>query len=82
MPISLDLCTCCLNLDTICGSVGNDFVYHACGHEFEFFHIIYDLLSDYRGMAKWFGAHHNQEARFGSAVKCKKGPQVLTWLFN
>jgi len=27
-------------------------------------------------MAKWFGAHYNQEARFSSAVKCKKGPQV------
>jgi len=29
-------------------------------------------------MAKWFGAHYNQEVRISSAVKCKKGPQVLT----
>jgi len=36
-------------------------------------HITYDSLSDYRGMAKWFGAHYNQEVRFIS-VKCKKGP--------
>jgi len=34
-------------------------------------------LSDYRGMAKWFGTHYNQEVRFSSAVKCKKGTQVL-----
>jgi|GEM_PF-4579994 len=33
-------------------------------------------------MAKWFGAHYNQEFRFSSAVKCKKGPQVLTSLLN
>jgi len=38
--------------------------------------------SDYRGMAKWFGAHYDQEVRFRSAVKCKKGPQVLTSLLN
>jgi len=25
---------------------------------------------DYRGMAKWFGAHYNQEVSFSSAVKC------------
>jgi len=31
-------------------------------------------------MAKWFGAHYNQEVRFNSAVKCKKGHQVLTLL--
>jgi len=24
--------------------------------------------------------HHDQEVRFSSAVKCKKGPQVLTSL--
>jgi len=30
-------------------------------------YITYDLLSDYRGVAKWFGAHYNQEARFSSA---------------
>jgi len=30
----------------------------------------------------WFGAHYNQEVRFSSAVKCKKGPQVLTWLLK
>jgi len=28
-------------------------------------------------MAKWFGAHYNQEVRFGSAVECKKGPQGM-----
>jgi len=33
-------------------------------------------------MAKWFGAHYNQEVRFSSAVKCKKGPQVLTSLLT
>jgi len=33
-------------------------------------------------MAKWIGAHYNQEVRFSSAVKCKKGPQVLTSLLN
>jgi len=33
-------------------------------------------------MAKWFGAHYNQEVRFSSAVKCKKRPQVLTSLLN
>jgi len=38
------------------------------------------LLSDFRGRAKWFGAHYNHKARFSSAVKCKKGPQVLTSL--
>jgi len=31
-------------------------------------------------MAKWFGVHYNQEDRFGSAVKYKKGPPVLTLL--
>jgi len=41
---------------------------------FLIFQITYDLLSDYRGMAKWFGAHYKS-----SAVKCKKGPQVLTF---
>jgi len=31
---------------------------------FLIFHITYDsLLSDYRGMAKWLGAHYNQEVR-------------------
>jgi len=33
-------------------------------------------------MAKWFGAHYNQEGRFGSAVKCKKGHQILSSLLN
>jgi len=40
------------------------------------------LLSDYRGLAKWFGAHYNQEVRFSSAVKCVKGPWVLTSLWG
>jgi len=40
------------------------------------------LLSDYRGMAKWFGAYYNEEVRFSSAVKCKKRPQVLTSPLN
>jgi len=40
------------------------------------------LLSEYRGMVKWFGAHYNQEVRFSSAVKCKTGSQVLTSLLN
>jgi len=81
-----------LQLQTsLCGSVGKDFVYHAYGHRFEsrlkckfsdFPHHLRLLLSDYRGMAKWFGVHYNQEVRFSSAVKCKKGPQVLTSLFN
>jgi len=29
-------------------------------------------------MAKWFGAHYNQEVRFSLPVKCKKGHQVFT----
>jgi len=33
-------------------------------------------------MGKWFGAHYNQEVCFSSAVKCKKGPQILTSLLN
>jgi len=33
-------------------------------------------------MAKWLGAHYNQEVRFSSADICKKGPQVLTSLLN
>jgi len=33
-------------------------------------------------MAKWFGAHCNQEVRLSSEVKCKKEPQVLTSLLN
>jgi len=40
------------------------------------------MLSDYRGMAKWFGAHYNQEVRFSWAVMCKKGPQILISLLN
>jgi len=72
-----------------CCIIGKDFVYHVCGHEFEsrlkwkfsnFPHHLWLLLSDYRGMAKCFGAHYNQEVRFISAVKCKKGPQVPTSL--
>jgi len=33
------------------------------------------LLSAYigKGLAKWFGAHYNQEFRSSSAAKCKKG---------
>jgi len=70
--------------DSLCGSVGKDFVYHACGHEFEsrlkwkfsnFPHHLRLLLSDYRGMAKCLRAHYNQEVRFSSAVKCKKDPR-------
>jgi len=72
----------CLLFVCLCGSVGEDLVYHACGHEFEsqlkwnffiFPHHLWLLLSDYRGMAKWFGAHYNQDVRFSLAVKCKKG---------
>jgi len=33
-------------------------------------------------MAKWFGAHYNQEVRFSSSVECKKGPHVLTSVLN
>jgi len=29
-------------------------------------------------MAEWFGTYYNQEVHFSSAVKCTKGPQVLT----
>jgi len=47
---------------------------------YNFPHYLWFLLSDYRG--KWFGAHYNQEVRCNSAVKCKKGPQVLTSLLN
>jgi len=42
---------------SLCGSVGNDFVYHACGYEldsrpkwkFSNFHHLWLLLSDYGG---------------------------------
>jgi len=76
---------------SLCGSVGKDFVCHACGHEFEsrpkwkfsnFPHHLWLVFSDYRGVAKWFEAHFNQEVRFSSAFKCKKVPQVLTSLLN
>jgi len=67
---------------SLCGSVGKDFIYHACGHESRlkwkfsnFPHHLWLLLSDYRGMAKWFEAHYNQEVRISSAVKCMKGPR-------
>jgi len=33
-------------------------------------------------MAKWCGAHYNQEVRFRSVVKCKNEPQVLTSLLK
>jgi len=50
-------------------------------HEnFLIFHIT--LLSDCRGMAKWFGAHYNEEVRFRSAVKGMNGSLVLTSLLN
>jgi len=71
----------------LCGSVGKDFVYHACGHELEsrlkwkfsnFPYHLWLLLSDYGVMSKWFGDHYNQEVHFSSAVNCKKWPQVLT----
>jgi len=54
-------------------------------HWYEFYQqnqIRWHLLRDYRGMAKWFGAQCNQEVRFSSAVKCKKGPQAITSLLN
>jgi len=25
----------------------------------------------------WFGAHYNQEVRFSSRIKCKKGPEII-----
>jgi len=68
-------------LASLCGSVGEDFVYHACGHEFKsrvkrkfsnFPHHLWLLLTDYRGIAEWFGVHYNQEVLFSSVVKCKK----------
>jgi len=66
---------------SLCGSVGKDFVYHVCGHEFEsrlkwkfsnFPHHLWLMLSDCRGTAKWFGAHYNQEVRFSSAISVRK----------
>jgi len=80
---SQTLCSISTGNSTVCYSVGKDFAYHACGHEFKsrlkwkfsnFPHHLWLLLSDYRGMVKWFGAHYNQEVRFSSAVKCKKRP--------
>jgi len=68
------------NEASLCGSVGKDLVYHACGHEFKsrmiwnflnFLLRLWLLFSDYWGMAKCFGAHYNH-VRFSSAVK--------TWL--
>jgi len=35
-----------------------------------------------RGVARLFQAHCNQEVRFSSSVKCRKGPQVLTSLLD
>jgi len=67
------------------------FVYNACVREFEsrlkwtfsnFPHHLWPMLSDYRGMAKWFRAHYNQEVRISPAVKCMKGLEVLTSLLN
>jgi len=34
------------------------------------------VLSDYRGIAKWFGAHYNQEALF-QQLKVRKDPLAL-----
>jgi len=72
-----------LKIASLCGSVGKDFVYHACGHEFEsrmewkisnFLHPLLLLLSDScRGMAMWFGAHYYQEVRFRIAVSTNRG---------
>jgi len=79
------------NKKSLCGSVGKDFINYVCSHKFEsrlkrkfsnFPHHLYLLLSDYRGMAKWFGAQYYQEVRFSSTVMYKKGPQVLTSLRN
>jgi len=43
-------------------------------NHFIIYHITYDyLLHDYRGMAKWFGAHYNSEVRFSSAVGTDNG---------
>jgi len=39
-------------------------------------------LGPHLSMAKWIGAHYNQEVRFSSAVMCVEGPQVLTSLLN
>jgi len=37
------------------------------------------LLSDYRDMAKWFGAHYNKEVRFSSAeLSVRKGSIILS----
>jgi len=80
-----------LHTASLSGSIGKDFAYHASGHEFEsrlkwnlsnFPHHLWLLLSDDRGMAKWFWAHYNHEVHFSSAVKAKKGPQVVTSLLN
>jgi len=58
-PASSTVCLSPQYVPTLWGSVGKDFVYHACGHEFE--SSTSSLLSDYRyrGMAKWFRAHYN-----------------------
>jgi len=45
---------------------------------FLIFYITYDSYYGIIGMAKWFGAHFNQEVRFYSAVNCKKDP----WTYN
>jgi len=54
----------------LCDSVAKDFFYHACGREFDsqlkckfsdFPHHLWLLLSDYRGIAKWFVAHYDEE---------------------
>jgi len=36
---------------------------------FYFPHHLSLFQDDYRGIAKWFGAHYNQEVRFSSVVK-------------
>jgi len=79
----------------LCGSVAKDFGYHACGREFESRlkwkfsnspHHLWLLLSDYIGMAKWFGAHYNKEEQL-IVRKCNfvfdyaatLGPGVLSY---
>jgi len=44
------------------------FLSHDWSDNLQFYHL-WLLLSDYRGMYKWFGAHSNQESKFRYLIK-------------
>jgi len=73
----------------LCGSVGKDFVYHACGHEFEsrlkgkfsnFPHHVLFLFSDYRGMAtrRSWRCWHRTRTTLWPVFSSKCGPSAMS----